>query len=106
MKKFLIAMVLALAACATTPKGTTQTLYSAEWTLTGAANSVADLHDGGTLTGKSYEDAKGVLLQAKAALDSAKAAAAKGDATGAAQYLQIAQSVLNQLAAYLAAHGG
>lgn len=105
MKKLLLVLALVLTACATTPKGTTQTLYAAEWTLTGAANSVADLHDGGTLKGADYDNAKGVLTQAKAALDSAKVAAAHGDATGAAQYLQIAQSVLNQLAAYLASHG-
>jgi hypothetical protein len=93
-------------ACTTVPKGVTQTLYSAEWTLVGAANSVADLHDGGTLHGQDYENAKALILQAKAALDSAKAARTGGDTAGAAQYLKAAQALLNQLAAYLAAHHG
>lgn len=106
MKRLLVIVALVLSACATYPKDVTQTLYSAEWTLVGAVNSIADLHDGGTLKGQDYENAKALAIQANAALDSAKAARSAGDTVGAAQYLRAAQALLNQLAAYLTAHGG
>lgn len=103
---FLVCFLVGVVGCAgVTPKGPTQIVYSAEWTLIGAANSVADLHDGGTLTGKAYDDAKGAILQAKAALDAAKVAKASGDAATAEGKIRIAQSILNQLAAALAAKG-
>ena len=92
--------------CATTPKGPTQTVYAAGWTLVGATNSVADLHDAGTLKGQDYETAKQILAQATTAYQSAQAAVQQGKPADAATYITLLQTLLNQLAAYLQAHGG
>lgn len=104
---WLLAAVLGLLliSCAVAPKGPTQTVYAAGWTLVGATNSVADLHDAGTLKGADYEKAKEILGQATTAYASARAALAQGKPADAQNYITLAQTVLNQLAAYLAAHG-
>lgn len=103
-KLYLLLLVLFLAACAgATPRDTTQTLYAAGWTLVGAANSVADLHDAGTLKADDYENAKQILAQATTAYQSARTALRDGRPTDALGYIRIAQGLLNQLAAYLAA---
>ena len=99
-----LAVALALASCAgVSPKGVTQDLYAAGWTLVGATNAVADLHDSGTLTGANYAKAKDLLAQSEAAYKGARTALSGGNTVDAAGYIRIAQSVLNQLAAYLAA---
>jgi hypothetical protein len=100
----LIAALL-LGACATKPVGTTQTIYAAGWTLVGATNSVADLHDSGKLTGASYDKAKEILGQATVAFKQAESLAVAGKTTDAQASIQAAQSILNQLAVYLAAKG-
>lgn len=102
MKKLLVILCLLFTACATTPKDQTQVIYSAGWTLVGATNSVADLHDSGVLKGSDYDNAKAILAQATTAYQSARSAKSPTDAAG---YIRIAQGLLNQLAAYLASRG-
>ncbi len=101
----LVVIIVGLVGCATAPKGPTQTVYAAGWTLVGATNSVADLHDAGTLKGADYEAAKTILAQASTAYSSARAAVAQGKPAEAQDYIRLAQSFLNQLAAYLNSHG-
>ncbi len=105
---YLSALILGLMlnSCATAPKGATQTVYAAGWTLVGATNSVADLHQSGVLKGQDYEKAKAVLMQAEAAYKDARAATAQGKPADAQSYILLTQQLLNQLAAYLQAHGG
>ena len=89
-----------LVACAgVTPKDQTQIVYSIGWTLVGAENSVADLKQSGVLKGSDLDNAKTVLAQAESAYQSARTAKSPADA---ATYIRLAQSLLNQLAAYLA----
>ena len=95
-----------LQSCAIMPKSTTEKVYSVGWTLVGATNSVADLHDAGTLTGPAYDRAKAVLLEAHAAYKTARASLTNGKPIDAEHYLALAQTLLNQLSAYLRAHGG
>lgn len=98
-----LAACLSLVSCAgVTPKDQTQVIYSAGWTLVGATNSVADLHDAGVLKGNDYTQAKDTLQQATTAYQSAKAALAQGKTADATTYIRVAQAALNQLAAYLA----
>lgn len=100
----LCAAALLLGACAgTTPKDVTQTVYVAGWSLVGATNSVADLHDAGMLKGADYDNAKLLLAQATTAYQSARAAKSPTDAAG---YIRLAQSLLTQLAGYLASKEG
>ncbi len=102
---YILLLVAFLVACAgaATPKDATQTIYSVGWTLVGATNSVADLHDAGTLKGQDYENAKATLKSVNESYASARAALGKGDSQGALTYLRLAQTLLNQLAATLAA---
>lgn len=102
---FLLLFVVALFGCATTPKDTTQVVYAAGWTLVGATNSVADLKDAGVLKGNDLANAKTILAQAETAYTSARAALKNGKPADAASYIRLAQSLLNQLAALLAAQG-
>lgn len=95
----------ALVGCATTPKGPTQTVYTAGWTLVAATNAVADLKDSGTLKGQDLVTAKDILAQANTAYMSARAALQQGKPADAQTYLELLQTLLNQLAAYLQAHG-
>lgn len=102
----LLCILAVLVGCATTPKDTTQTVYAAGWTLVGATNAVADAKDAGLLKGEDLANAKQVLAQSEAAYRSATAALKQGKPEDAVGYIRLAQSLLNQLAAYLAAHGG
>ena len=107
MKQFFLALLLVcMVACATTPSGSTQTIYAAGWTLVGATNSVADLHDAGTLKGADYDQAKAILAQASAAYKTAEGLATSGNTADAQAKIVALQAILNQLAAYLQAHGG
>lgn len=95
----------ALVGCATAPKGPTQTVYTAGWTLVAATNAVADAKDSGALKGQDLENAKAILGQAETAYRSARAALQQGKPVDAQTYLMLLQGFLNQLAAYLQAHG-
>jgi hypothetical protein len=106
IKFLLLALLLVTLGCATTPKGPTQTVYAAGWTLVGATNSVADLHDSGLLKGADYDQAKQLLGQATTAYQTAKAFVLQGKTSDAASQIVVLQTLLNQLAAYLQAHGG
>jgi hypothetical protein len=103
---FIAGFIYSAGGCATQPKGPTQTLYSAGWTLVGATNAVADLHDSGQLTGANYATAKGLLEQATTAYQTAKAATQQGKPADAATYLTLLQTLLLQLSTYLSEHGG
>ena len=108
-RPWILAIVLAAifaVGCSIMPQSTTQKVYSVGWTLVGATNSIADLHDSGTLTGENYEQAKTLLLQAHTAYKTARASLVGGQPANAEQYLTLAQTLLNQLSAYLRAHGG
>ena len=98
----LCAALLLIGACATAPKDVTQTVYVAGWGLVGATNSVADLHDAGTLKGADYAPAKDVLAHATTAYQSARTALTSGHPNDAATYIRTAQALLTQLAGYLA----
>jgi hypothetical protein len=100
-----VIIMMAMTGCATTPKGTTQTIYAAGWTLVGATNSVADLHDAGKLKGADYDKAKEILGQATVAYKQAESLAVAGKTADAQASIQAAQSILNQLALYLASKG-
>lgn len=91
--------------CATAPQGPTQTVYTAGWTLVAATNSVADLQQSGQLKGQDLATAKETLNQANTAYMSARAALSQGKPADAQTYLTLLQTLLNQLAAYLQAHG-
>ena len=95
-----------LLSCATTPKTPEQTLYAAGWTLVGATNSVADLHQSGVLVGQDYQNAKDILQQAEAAYKVARDSIAAGNPANASTYIALLQSLLLQLSAFLQAHGG
>jgi len=91
--------------CSTQPKGSTQTVYAAGWTLVGATNSVADLHQSGALKGADYENAKGILQQAEAAYKLSRDSLAAGNTVNATNYLNLAQQLLLQLSAFLQSKG-
>lgn len=100
------AIVVLLWSCTSapvTPKDATQTLYATGWTLVGATNSVADMHDSGVLKGEDYTTAKNILKEATDAYKSGKAAFGQGKTSDATTYIRLAQTALNKLAAYLAA---
>jgi hypothetical protein len=100
-----LVVILGVLGCATKPVGTTQTIYAAGWTIVGATNSVADLHDSGQLKGADYEKAKEILAQATAAYKNAESLAIAGKVSDAESAIRLAQSTLNQLAIYLTAKG-
>lgn len=104
-------LVLGFTGCASmggtaaTPQSATQIVYAAGWTLVGATNSVADLHDAGRLTGDNYQKAKSLIGEANAAYVIAKTSLAQGKPADAQSQILAAQQLLTQLAAYLAAQG-
>lgn len=109
-------LVSALLACATMPKDTPQRLYVMEWTLIGAANTVADMKP--VMPAPRYTEAKAILLVSNDALSCGKAAAGlkvekmpaicpvlPSGQSGALGYLQLINANLMRLAAYYAAKG-
>jgi NAD(P)-dependent dehydrogenase (short-subunit alcohol dehydrogenase family) len=73
MRKLILIPLLFLFACATVPESTMQRLIVADWSVTGAANAVADLRP--VLAPSDYQNAKAAVLQASAALNCAESAA-------------------------------
>ena len=73
MRMIAILAFVLVAGCATVPETTMQRLIVADWSVTGAANAVADLHP--TLHPSDYDNAKAAVLQASAALNCAESAA-------------------------------
>ena len=97
-----LALLLALlASCATYPKGEAQILYSAGWTLVGATNSVADLHDAGLLKGEDYEKAKLILDRATDIYHVARQKLRGDDPQGAAAQAKLLLALLEDLAKFL-----
>ena len=118
MKKLLLIPLLFLFACSTIPETTNQRLIVADWSVTGAANAVADLRP--VLAPSDYDNAKAVVLQASAALNCAETAAGitvnmegfdpavcptLGVPQTPAGYLSLVNQLLLKASAYYAAKG-
>ena len=100
-----LALLLALVACATYPRDSNQLAYTVGWTLVGATNGVADLHDSGLLKGEDYETAKSILDGATKAYQVMRAAIRRGDLAEASAQERIIKSLLDKLPKLLP-HGG
>lgn len=101
MKKLFTALIFALLlGCATTPRSDVQTVYVAEQSLIQTVNVLVAAHSSGKLVGDDYENAKKIEKAAKEALFQARAAARKGDASGAETALTAFSSLMSQLAVY------
>ena len=73
MKYLILTIALFLTACSTIPETTKQRLIVADWSVTGAANAVADLKP--VLSPDNYDKAANVVRKASDALNCAEAAA-------------------------------
>ena len=101
-----LALLLALVACATYPRSSNELAYTVGWTLVGATNSVADLHDSGVLKGEDYEAAKSILDKATKAYQAMRAALKRGDLAEASVQEKIIKSILDKLPKLLPNGGG
>ena len=111
MKALILAtVVVLLAACSSlglaTPKGFDQSLAEAYGVHTAVLSATATAITAGSLSSADGTAINGMAQNARTLLDSAKAAEAAGDVTGAKSKLALATTALATLQSYLNSHGG
>ena len=108
MKKFLVVICFALAACAAQPTPSVQTpregIAACYFTVRTAFNTAADLKARGALPADQEKQVTTWGDQALTACDSARVALGAGDLTKTENQLKLAEGVLLQLEAWLKAH--
>lgn len=112
MKKLAIALTLcaALAGCSafglTSPKGFDQSLAEAYGVHTAVVQATANALNAGSISVADAKAVRGLEQNARALLDTAKAAETAGDAAGAQKNLALAMTALTALQSYVNSHGG
>ena len=109
MRKLILALVFALAACANlgapAPQSTGQSIYYAESVYVAAMQSADNALQVGTLSKAQGQQVAAIAAQIDAALTAAKAADLAGNAATAQNQLAAANAAILQLQQYLAAQG-
>ena len=102
MKRYLAAIVLALAGCATGPNATDANIAQ---TLQATYTLAVTLYSAGKITDDEAQLAEDSLMAASAALKASRSSAAAGDSVASAAHLRAASDALAALTARLVKKG-